>query len=133
MKKHIAKISLLTLCAAAILVAPASSRAQDVSTNAPAAEKTAPAKKRTGIATFHGSLTAVDTGAMTITVDSKTLQITSETKITKDGKPAVLADGVVGETVGGTYKKAEGGKLNAVTVHFGAKAAKPKNDAAAGN
>jgi len=47
------------------------------------------------------------------------LNMTSETIITKDGKPAVLADGVAGEPVRGAYRKNKDGKLNAVTVRFG--------------
>ena len=70
---------------------------------------------------FHGKVTAVDTNAMTLTVGTLTLQVTSDTKITKDGKPAKLSDGVVGEPVRGSYKKTDDGKLNAVTVHFGVK------------
>ena len=50
-------------------------------------------------------MTAVDTNAMTLTVGKRTFNMTSETIVTKDGKPAVLADGVVGEPVRGSYKK----------------------------
>ncbi len=63
----------------------------------------------------------MDTSAKTLTVGTLTLQITSDTKITKDGQPATLSDGVVGEPVGGTYTKTADGKLNALIVHFGAK------------
>jgi hypothetical protein len=125
MKKHIAKLSMLTLCAAAILAVPALSRAQDT-TNAPvAAAQTPPVKKHSATASstlpFHGTLTAVDTNTMTLTVEKRTFDMTSDTTITKDGKPAVLADGVVGEPVRGAYKKNAEGKLDAVTVHFGGK------------
>ena len=45
------------------------------------------------------------------------------------GAVAVLADGVVGEQVRGSYKKTDDGKLNAVTVHFGVKSGeKPKKE-----
>lgn len=70
---------------------------------------------------FHGKLKAVDKAAKTISVGEMTLQITSETTITKDGKPATLDDGVVGENVGGSYTKGEDGKLTAGKLHFGAK------------
>jgi hypothetical protein len=138
MKIHMAKLSILTLCAAAILAVPALSRAQDNTANAPAAaEKSKPAKKHSGVLPFHGKLVSVDSDAMTLTVGKRTFQITSETKITKDGKPAVLADGVAGEPVSGSYKKAEDGTLTAATVHFGAKAKagdkKKKEAAGAGN
>jgi hypothetical protein len=58
---------------------------------------------------------------MTLSVGDLTLQVTSETIITKDGKPAQLADGVAGQPVTGTYKKSDDGKMDAETVHFGAK------------
>ena len=134
MKKHIARLSMLTLCAAAILAAPASSRAQ-AATNAPAAAApTPPVKKHratpSATLSFHGSLTAVDTNAMTLTVEKRTFNMTSETIVTKDDKPAVLADGVVGETVRGAYKKNADGKLDAVTMRFGGRNGKKQNEAA---
>jgi len=155
MKKHIAKLSMLTLCAAAILAVPASSLAQD-NTNAPAAmqlppvaapetppaavqppppaaaaqtpaaaPQTPPVKKHVTVPQFRGTLTALDTNAMTLTVGKRTFNMTSETIVTKDGKPAVLADGVVGEPVRGAYKKNAKGELDAVTVHFGGKQKEP--------
>ena len=153
MKKHIANLSMLTLCAAAIFVVPASSRAQDT-TNAPAAApviapvvppiapppaaaQTPPVKKHTAAPAvtpatlpFHGALTAMDTNAMTLTVEKRTLNMTSETIVTKDDKPAVLADGVVGWPVRGAYKKNAEGKLDAVTVRFGAAAGAKKKELA---
>ena len=127
MKKHIARLSMLTLCAAAILAVPALSRAQDT-TNAPrtAAAQTPPVKKHSATPSatlpFHGTLTAVDTNAMTLTVEKRTFNMTSETIVTKDDKPAVLAEGVVGGPVRGAYKKNADGKLDAVTVRFGGNA-----------
>jgi hypothetical protein len=120
MKKHILTITALSLFAAAIVAMPVSAQAQDTtSTNAPAA----PAKhKKHDTVPFHGKLSAIDTKAMTLTVGERTFEITSDTKITKDGKPATLADGVVSETVGGAYKKDAAGKLIATSVHFGGKA-----------
>jgi hypothetical protein len=135
MKKHIARLSLLTLCAAAILAAPAPSRAQ-AATNAPAtaAQKTPPVKKHNAAPSvmlpFHGTLTAVDTNAMTLTVEKLTLNMTSETIVTKNDKPAVLADGAVGDQVSGAYKKSADGKLDAVTVRFGGSAGGKKKESA---
>jgi len=117
MKRQILKIMMLNLFAAAVIAAPALLRAQDTSTNAPAVSTP---KHRHG-APFHGTVSARDANAMTLTVGKLTLQVTSETKITKDGKPATLADGVVGEPVRGYYKKDADGKLSATTVHFGSK------------
>ena len=136
MNKHTTRIMVLTLCAAAILAVPALSRAQDTATNAPAApgQTMQPKLKKLGTLPFHGDLASVDTNAMTFVVGKRTFQVTSDTKITKDDKPAVLADGVAGQTVSGSYKKNDDGKLDAVTVHFGGKAAgKKKTESAAGN
>lgn len=115
MKKNIA---LYAIVAAALIAAPSALRAQDTgATNSPAA--TAPAKKH-GVP-FHGKAAAVDTAAMTVTVGTKTFNIASDTKITKDGKPATLSDITVGETISGSSKKDAAGKLNATVIHIGEK------------
>ena len=119
MTKNISKITILSLFAAALVAMPVLSRAQG--TNAPAASGQTTQPKHKKNPPFHGNLKAVDASAKTITVGTLTLQITSDTRITKDGQPAVLSDGVVGEPVGGAYTKADDGKLNALVVHFGAK------------
>jgi hypothetical protein len=139
MKKIILKTTVSSLFAAAIVAAPASVRAQAAVTNAPATvsdptavstpavvtEPPAPPvhkAKKHDHAEFNGTLAAVDTNAMTLTVGKHTFEINSETMITKAGKPATLADGVAGETVSGAYKKDADGKLTATSIHFGAKA-----------
>jgi hypothetical protein len=78
-------------------------------------------------------LKALDKTAKTITYGETTLQVTSDTKIIKDEKPATLEDGVIGEPVSGTYKKNESGHSTATMIRFGAKpktthAAKPKKE-----
>ena len=114
MKKHILTITALSLFAAAIVALPVSAQAQDTtSTNVPAA----PVKhKKHDHSVFNGKLSAIDAKAMTLTVGERTFEITSETKITKDGKSATLADGLVGETVGGAYKKTDGKLIAKVPV-----------------
>ena len=121
MTKKITKITTLGLFAAALVAMPVLSRAQD--SNAPASpNQTAPAKpKKHNNPPFHGKLGAVDANAKTLTVGTLMLQVTPDTKITKNGQPATLSDGVVGQPISGSYKKTDDGKLNAVTVHFGAK------------
>jgi len=109
MKKQLA---LFSLVAAALIATPVITRAQDASTNQPAA--TAPAKKH-GLQ-YKGKVVAVDTAAKTITVGKQTYNVTATTKINKDGKPATLADFAVGDAVAGGYKK-DGEKLNATTIH----------------
>ncbi len=124
MTTKLSKFTVLSLFAAAVIAMPVLSRAE--STNTPAApDQATPAKPhKQHNPPFHGKLKAVDTAAKTLTVGTLTLQITPDTKITKNGQPATLADGVVGEPVGGAYTKTADGKLNAVTLHFGAKPAK---------
>ena len=119
MIKTISKITVLSLFTTALVAMPVLSRAEV--TNAPATtNQTTQAKPKKNNPPFHGNLKAVDTSAKTLTVGTLTLQITADTKIIKDGKSATLSDGVVGESVGGAYKKTADGKLDAVTVHFGA-------------
>jgi hypothetical protein len=136
MTKHILTITTLSLFTAAIIALPLSAQAQEATaTNAPAA----PVKhKKHDHSVFNGKLGAIDTKAMTVTVGKRTFDITSDTKITKDGKPVTLADGVIGETVGGAYKKDAEGKLIATSIHFGGKAEgekkhKKKSDAESGS
>ena len=55
---------------------------------------------------------------MTLTIEKRTFNMTSETIVTKDDKPAMLAEGAVGDQASGTYKKNTEGKLDALTVRF---------------
>jgi len=122
MKKQIIRLT-LSLFATAIIAAPVLSRAQNNTTNPPAAPaQTEPAKpKKHESVPFHGTVSAVDTKAMTLTVGKRTFEVTSDTKITKDGKPAILSDIAVGDKVGGAYKKTDDGTLAATTIHDGKK------------
>jgi len=113
------KFSLLGLLAMAVAGTPVALHAQ----NTPTAEK----KISKRPLPFHGKLKAIDNTAKTISVGNETIQITSETKISKYGKPATLADGVVGEEVGGSYRKDAEGKLNAIALRFGPRSAPGSN------
>ena len=125
MIKSVLKIGAAGLLAAAIAVLPAQLLAQ--STNKPGTEKKSDAEKKESAKgerkpsahPFHGKLAAVDKAARTITVGKSTYHITSDSKISKAGKPATLEDGVVGEPVSGYVKPTDDLRLVAVTVHFG--------------
>jgi hypothetical protein len=125
MIKSVLRIGAVSLLAAAIVGMPARLLAQ--TTNNPAANKKAAVAKKDTTAKkksahpFRGKLAAVDKAAKTIKVGESIYQITSETKITKAGKPATLEDGVVDEPVTGYAKPTDDGKMAATTVHFGAK------------
>ena len=115
MKKTILKLAAITLLGAAILTVPAMSRAADqTSTNAPAAttDKAGPRK-------FNGDVTAVDTNAMTFTVGDQTFNVTSDSRLSKKGKPATLSDAVVGEPARGSYTTGSDGKLDVARARFG--------------
>jgi hypothetical protein len=114
MNKSILKFGLLALLAVAMTGTPVMLRAQNATTNAPA-------KKPSRTIPFRGKLAAVDNSEKTITVGKETIQITSETRISKAGKPATFQDGAVGDEVAGSYKKDADGKLNALSLRFGPK------------
>jgi hypothetical protein len=119
MTKSITTFAFAGLLAIVIAGAPVRGLAEDK----PAAEKkeTAAGEKKKRATPFNGKITAVDKTAKTIKVGERTFQITSETKISKAGKPATLDDAVVGEKVGGAYRNTEDGKMAVTTVRFGPK------------
>lgn len=92
--------------------------------------KAAPAEKKAKQMPFRGKVGSVDKVAKTVTLEgrekSRTLQITSATKITREGKPALLDDVVVGESVGGLARENAAGKMEVVTLNIGAKPGKAK-------
>jgi hypothetical protein len=71
---------------------------------------------------YHGKIASVDGAAKTFMVGSRTLHVTSETVITKDGAAANMSDITVGEEVRGSYWKRDDGSLDARSVKLGAKA-----------
>ena len=115
MKKQIALFSIVI---AALIALPAITRAQD------AGAPPAGTKKPHG-SMFSGKVSAVDAAAMTVTVTGKTgdttYTITADTKITKDGQAATLADVAVGQAVSGAFKKDSAGKMTASTLAIGGK------------
>ena len=58
----------------------------------------------------------------------RTFQLTPETKIIKNEKPATLDDGLVDDVVSGYFKTAPDGKLVLTTVRFGPKANSKSSD-----
>ena len=124
MKKQIRKTLMFSLVAVALMAAPAISRAQD-SNSAPAAADSTSKKLP-----FHGKAAAVDTAAMTLTVGTMVINVTSDTRISKNGKPATLEDIKEGDAVSGSYVKGDDGKLNASMIRDGLKTKKKKKAAA---
>ena len=125
MKNNI-KLSLITIAALAIAAMPL--HAADKPEKAEAKPKkeagAAAATNPNRTIPFRGKLAAKTDSS--ITVGARTFEVTSETKIMKDGKAATLADAVVGEAVAGAYRDQDG-KLIAKSIRLG-----PKPEAAAG-
>jgi hypothetical protein len=109
-----------SVMAMAVLAAPLSTRASDGSTNLPTAPQPAPLHKRQPALPYHGKVVAVDTKAKTLTVGTMVLLVSNHTHIVKDGQPATLEQGVIGEYVNGAYRKSDDGKLRAISINFGA-------------
>ena len=122
-------LKLWTACFLGVALCGAAMQSAAQTTNKPAASKksatdtqeSSKGEKKPAAGPFHGNLAAVDQTGKTISVGKRTFQITSETKIKKEGKPATLKDGVVGEEVSGYVKPNDAGKLVATTVNFGPK------------
>ena len=72
---------------------------------------------------YNGKVKAADKTAMTVTLEGKekerVVNVTSETKIMKEGKPATFGDVAAGEYVTGQVKKTPEGKENAVSLYLG--------------
>lgn len=113
MNKRLFKISLLSLVAAAI-AGMTSVRADDTN-SATADAKPAQANR------FMGTISAVDTNAMTFTVGEQTFNVTSESQLSRNGQPATIADLVVGDPARGGYTTDANGKLDATKARFGKK------------
>ena len=128
MKKNTIKLIFLTLIAAGFLAAPALMHAKDSSTNSMDSTTQVPAKHAHRGAPFHGTVSAVDASAMTLTVESRTFTVTAKTKIMKDGEQATLSDLTVGEKVSGYYRTNDAGVLTASSIHIGATKAKKSAD-----
>jgi hypothetical protein len=117
MPNSIPKMLILSVLTAALAVMPAQLHAQTTN-KAPSAK---PAAKKSRSIPFSGTVTAIDKSAKTLKVDKRILQITSETKILKADKPAMLENGAVGDYVTGSYQKADDGRLLAHSIYFGGK------------
>jgi hypothetical protein len=107
----------IAVLAGAILALPLFTQAADKAPETPPAK---PEKKAKSVP-FRGTIGAVDKVAKTVTLESKdkprTFQVTSETKINKEKKPATLDAVMVGDHVGGAYRETAEGKMELVTLN----------------
>jgi hypothetical protein len=114
MKKTCSQYLLLGMAALAIAALPI--QAAD---KAEGQAKTEGTKEAHKAVPFHGKLAAKTDSS--IKVGEHTFQVTSDTKIMKNGKPATLADGEIGKEVAGQYQMVDG-KAVAKMIRFGEKA-----------
>lgn len=119
MKKQIFQLTFGGLIAASLITAPASLQAADKPAKPGASEAPIPPPPQIVRQPFRGKVESVDTAKMTLTVGSQVVHVTSETKISKGGKPATLSEIAVGDLVGGSAKKDEAGNLNAAIIRVG--------------
>jgi len=121
-------IMLALLTAALVSTGPATQAAEGAKDKSAQPPKSEGKQKQMPL---RGKVSAVDKTTKTIVLEgkekSRTFQITSASKITKDGKPAVIDDVIVGQTVGGLAKETAAGKWEVVTLNIGAKAGKAKD------
>lgn len=136
MRKIIFNMTVAGLFTAFVVVMPGLLPAEDVATNA-----SATLNEQSHM--FYGNIGEINTNAMMMMVLSHVeimspikppndlkptfpefyvFQITSNTLITRDGKPAALSEGIVGEPVVGVYKLGVDGTLNVMTIRFGTSA-----------
>jgi hypothetical protein len=124
MKTPFPKSIAAIICAATLFSAALSLQAQ-AQTNKPASDKksssSSSTEKKKSAGPFHGKLGAVDKAAKTVTVGKRTFQVTPDTKIIKNDKPATLNDGVLDDVVSGYFKTGSDGKLKLTTLRFGPK------------
>lgn len=80
-----------------------------------------------------GRIAEVDQVNKTLKVGKTVVYITSETRITKDGKPAVLADAKPGDEVGISYVPGENGRYIARSVRIGPKPGSANKPSKGGN
>jgi hypothetical protein len=115
-----------TLIASAVIAAvsaliPVTTRAEDQKP-VPHVEKNGPALRTASALPFRGKLDAVDVTAKSIKVGDRTFQVTTTTKITKDGtKPGTLDDAKVGEAVAGAFHAGDAGQYQLVSLRLGPK------------
>jgi len=130
-----AKIPFITAaCLAACVLCASPAFAKDKKSPAPEASASPAASaaatdKPARPIPYHGKVVSVDATAKTFTVGKRTMKVTDETKITKEGAATTMADIVADEQVRGSYWKKEDGTLEAKSVKLGAKSAEPTVDA----
>lgn len=113
------------LCAAALTFgAPASAPAKEKKATAaatPEASGSPIAKAKARAIRYHGKVASVDLGAKTFMIGKRTIRLTDQTQIRKEGAAATMSDVARVEKVSGSCWKKDNGTPEAKSVNLGAK------------
>ena len=111
------------ICVAALIFGvPSGAPAKEKKTETANPEASASPGAKAKPIPYRGKVASVDAGAKTFSVGKRTIKVTDQTKITKQGADATMADITVDEKVSGSYWKKGDGSLEAKNVKVGAKA-----------
>ena len=110
------------ICVAALILGASSGAlAKEKKTETAIPKATASPAPKAKTIPYRGNVASVDASVKTFTVGSRTIKVTDQTKITKQGAAATMADITVGEKVSGSYWKKDDGSLEAKNIKVGAK------------
>ena len=110
------------ICVAALILGASSGAlAKEKKTETAIAKATASPAPKAKTIPYRGNVASVDASVKTFTVGSRTIKVTDQTKVTKQGAAATMADITVGEKVSGSYWKKDDGSLEAKNIKVGAK------------
>ena len=110
------------ICVAALILGvPSGAPAKEKKTETANPEASASPGAKAKPLPYRGKVASVDASGKTFTVGKRTIKVTDQTKITKQGAAATMADITVGEKVSGSYWKKDDGSLEAKNVKVGAR------------
>ncbi len=101
-----------------------------------APEKIAKLKPKKPANIFAGKLMEINKTNLTLTVENKAKKstvyaITSNTRMSRGGKPSTFSDALLGDAVRGVFAKGKEGKLTVISLDYGPSVAKPSQDLSA--
>ena len=111
------------ICVAALILGASSGApAKEKKTETAIPKATASPAPKAKTIPYRGNVASVDASVKTFTVGNRTIKVTDQTKITKQGAAATMAEISLGEKVSGSYWRKDDGSLEAKNVKVGAKA-----------
>ena len=110
------------ICVAALILGVSSGApAKETKTETSIPKATASPPTKAKAIPYRGNVASIDASVKTFTVGRRTIKVTDQTKITKQGAAATMVDITVGEKVSGSYWKKDDGSLEAKNIKVGAK------------